>query len=72
MLFQVVGMQLDQPRQQEIAAQVLGLGQPARAFGDVGNHAVTQHQGAEEHPVSGDQAGIAEDLFNGHRRIPHG
>ncbi|MNT36012.1 hypothetical protein D3C72_1720680 [compost metagenome] len=70
--FQVVRVQLHKTRQKIIAIEVQGLGQTARAFGDLGDQTVAQHHGAVEHTVSGDQLGIAEDLFNGHRRIPLG
>ncbi|MNE64232.1 hypothetical protein D3C80_1596340 [compost metagenome] len=72
MTLQVVGVQLHQTRQQVIAMQILRLRQAARAFTDFSDQTVAQHHGAVEHTVSGDQLGIAEDLFNGHRRIPLG
>ena len=51
-LVRVVGMQLDQPRQQPAAVAVQRLRQPARAVGEAADHAVLHLQRALHHRSS--------------------
>ncbi len=64
--FQVVGVQLHQPRQQKVAIKVLGLTQLAAPGLHLGNQAITYHDGAGKHLLGGYHTGITENLFVQH------
>ncbi len=65
-LFEVVGVQFHQPRQQVIALHVLSLTQLAASTLDLGNQAVTDHHSAGEYLLGRHHAGVTENLFVQH------
>ena len=64
--FEVVGVEFDEAGQQEVAFHVLAGG--GGAFGNFGNQAIAQYQGAVEDPVLENDAGIGKNGFAGHVR----
>ena len=61
MLFQIVGMELDQTGQHVIAIEVDGAGQLARALGHFGDHPVMHDQRAAENLILQHQPCISKN-----------
>ena len=66
-LFQVVGMQFDQTRDEIVAFDILAGS--CGPFGDIGDLAITDQERAGKDLVVKDDAGVREDGLGGHGRI---
>ncbi len=71
MLLEIVGMQVDKPRQQVVACHIHGAGNTARAPLHGDDLPTTSHDGARQHDVLEHDLRIGQDQLR-HPRLPSG